>query len=172
MNRCVVGFALLFLLAGHSARAQDLELVPCGRDDWRIRADAFLGPQYFTQAQDLIQFGFGVEGRVRLWGPLALGVSSGLGLIETTGFSAQASLRLHLARFCNMELALDARAGLWFDVEEASDLRLLASGAMELMHDLAGRYFIGLRAGGGYLAHDDFGGFIDLAIVLGVNWFP
>ena len=109
---------------------------------------------------------------MRMAGPLALWLSFGLGVIESTGFAAQASLRLHLLRFCNLEVAADARAGLWMDVDQASDPRLVAGGGLELMHDLGERFFIGLRVGGGYLAHDAQGVFIDLGILLGTNCFP
>ena len=163
---------LCCLVPGEGPCARELELVPCGRDDWGFRANLFLGPQYFNQAEDLVQFSFGAEGRMRVAGPLALGLSVGLGVIETTGFAAQASLRLHLFRFCNLEVAGDARAGIWMDVEQASDPRLVAGGGLELMHDLGERFFIGLRAGGGYLAHDAQGAFIDLGILLGTNCFP
>ncbi|MBN2498348.1 MAG: hypothetical protein JXR96_27405 [Deltaproteobacteria bacterium] len=164
--------ALLLIAAVLSAgpiQAEEAEMSACGSDEWLGRVDLFLGPQYYIRAEDQVQFSLGAEGSLRLFGPVAMGLSSSVGLILDVTVTAEAFVRLHLYRSCKLELALEGRGGIWLDAShDASEIAGVFSGGLELVHDLEGPFFILGRVSGGYVAQDAQGAFIDLVLGLGL----
>ena len=137
-------------------------------DLWTSRVGAFLGPQYFLEHDDLVQFSFGAEGHWRLVGPLALGVALGLGVIDDSCASGQASLRLHLLRKNQLSLGLDLRGGVLFWLaDDSSRVEPIVQSGLELVHDLGDSFWILVRAGLGWVPGDDRGALADLTIGLG-----
>jgi len=136
-------------------------------DLWNSRVGAFLGPQYFLEHDDLVQFSFGAEGHLRLAGPLAVGISLGLGVIADASATAQTSLRLHLLRNRQLSLGLDLRGGVLIGLSGDSRVEPVVQGGLELAHDLGDSFWILVRAGLGWVPGDDRGTLADLVVGLG-----
>lgn len=146
-----------------------LEESKCGRDDWAARLGLFLGPQYFLEEENLVQFSFGAEGHITVSGPLSVGVSAGMGVIADTTALAAAGLRLHLLRRCELSLALDVRGGVGILVSgDQTDVQPLVLGGLELVHDLGEMFCILVRTNAGYQGGDQRGWLLDLVVGLGL----
>jgi len=137
-------------------------------DLWSSRVGLYLGPQYFLEHDEQVQFSFGAGGDLRLAGPLSLGLVLGVGVIDDMVASGQASLRLHILRNRQLTLGLDVRGGVlvWFG-DADSRVEPLLQGGLELVHDLGERFWIGVRAGLGWVPGDDLGTLADLSVGLG-----
>lgn len=136
--------------------------------EWASRIGAFLGPQYYLQHDQQVQFSFGAEGHLRAVGPLAVGVSLGMGVIADTTCTGLAGLRLHLVQFRKLSLGLDLRGGATFWLSgEDSRVEPQIQGGLELVHDLGESFLILLRAGIGWVPGEDRGALADLAVGLG-----
>lgn len=141
----------------------------CGRDDWAARLGLFLGPQYFLEEENLVQFSFGAEGHISLLGPLSVGVSAGMGVIADTTMLTTAGLRLQLVRRCELSLALDVRGGASILVSgDEANVQPLVLGGLELVHDLGGMFCILVRTNAGYQGGDQRGWLLDLVVGLGL----
>jgi hypothetical protein len=168
--RIASGLLLLSLLGPTAARAE-MELVRCGSDDWRMRLAAGLGPRLYLE-HDRIQFAFGTDLWLRLVGPLALGVGVDAGVIEHTELVTALALRLHLLRSCKLELAAEARGGVWFAPgRDAVDPSGTFSLGLALAHDLGERFYVVGRLGGGMVVRSSRGGFMELSIDVGLRLF-
>jgi len=147
------------LLAGRPASAGS---------DWTARLGLFLGPQYFLQQENQVQFSFGAEGHVSIFGPLSAGVSAGMGVIAGTTVVPAAGLRLHLFRRQELSLALDVRGGPAIGIEgEEKGVQPLVVGGLELVHDLGDSFCILVRTSTGFQGGTDRGWLVDLVVGLG-----
>jgi len=146
-----------------------LEIKRCGSSDWAGRLGLQLGPQYYVQAEEGVQFSFAGEGHLRLAGPLSAGLHLGVGVIESTSLTAEAGLRIDIVRGCLLSLAADARGGVMFWPGAGRVVRGGGSAGLEVVHDLGDKFYIHVRASAGYLARDGWGWFLDLAV--GVGFF-
>lgn len=159
MLRCSLLVACL-LLAGRPASAGS---------DWTARLGLSLGPQYFLQEENQVQFSFGAEGHVSLIGPLSAGISAGMGVIADTTVLSAAGLRLHLFRRRELSLALDVRGGAAFGMSgEEQGVQPLVVGGLELVHDLGEMFCILVRTNAGYQGGADRGWLLDLVVGLGL----
>ena len=157
---CVLTGLLLIPLSGLAQ--------PQLTSEWTSRIGLFLGPQYFLEHDEQVQFSFGAEGHLRLTGPLALGVSLGMGVIADTTGAGLLGLRLHLVRFRKLSLGLDLRGGAVFWLSgEGSRVEPQIQCGLELSHDLGESFLILVRAGIGWVSGDDRGILADLAVGLG-----
>jgi hypothetical protein len=150
----------VFLLGGRPAAAGS---------DQTARLGLFLGPQYFLQEENKVQFSFGAEGHLSLIGPLSAGISAGMGVIADTTVLSAAGLRLHLFRRQELSLALDVRGGAAFGISgEGQGVQPLVIGGLELVHDLGDRFCILVRTNTGYQGGADRGWLLDLVVGLGL----
>lgn len=168
--RIALGLLLLSLLGPAAARAE-MELVRCGDDQWRMRLAAGLGPRLYLE-HERIQFAFGSDLWLRLVGPLAVGVGVDAGVIEHTEVLTTLALRLHLLRSCKLELAAEARGGVWFapgrtGVDPSGAFAL----GLVLAHDLGEHCYVAGRLGGGMVVRSGRGGFMELSIDVGLRLF-
>jgi hypothetical protein len=164
--------ALLLAAGAAPVRAGELEVVPCGREDWAGRLSLELGLRYFFGGEDTTQAVFGLEGRFWLFGPLSGAVSVDAGALGDPDLSVQAGLRLRVLRTCQLELALDARGGVWLQLAPSPvDVRGMFAAALEVMHDLGQEFMIAARLGGGMVVRDDRGGFLEAVLLLGYRFF-
>jgi len=163
----------LALLGGSApARASELEVVPCGRDDWAGRLSLEMGLRYFFGGEDTSQAIFGLEGRFLLYGPLSGAVSVDVGALGEPDLSLQAGLRWLVLRTCVLELALDARGGVWLQLTPSPvDTRGMFAAALEVLHDLGQEFMIAARLGGGMVVRDDRGGFLEAVLLLGYRFY-
>jgi len=137
--------------------------------DWDARLGLFLGPQYFLQEENQVQFSFGTEGHVSILGPLSAGISAGMGVIADTTVLSAAGLRLHLLRRQELSLALDVRGGAAIGIEgEEKGVQPLVVGGLELVHDLGDNFCILVRTNTGYQGGADRGWLLDLVVGLGL----
>jgi hypothetical protein len=137
--------------------------------DWHARLGLFLGPQYFLQEENRVQFSFGAEGHVSVIGPLSAGISAGMGVIADTTVLSAAGLRLHLFRRQELSLALDVRGGAAFGISgEEQGVQPLVIGGLELVHDLGDRFCILVRTNTGYQGGAERGWLLDLVVGLGL----
>lgn len=155
-----VAFMLaVLLLAGRPAAAGS---------DWTARLGLFLGPQYFLEEENQVQFSFGAEGHVSIIGPLSAGVSAGMGVIADTTVLSAAGLRLHLFRRKELSLALDARGGAAIGISgEDKGIQPLVLGGLELVHDLGDSFCILVRTNTGYQGGAERGWLLDVVVGLG-----
>ncbi len=166
-----VGLTLCLLVA--PAAGVELEEVSCGQDGWSGRLAAELGLRYFFGGEDTTQAVFGLEGRFALVGPLTGGLGVVAGVLGAPDLSIQAGLRLLVLRTCQVELALDARGGVWLQLaaDAPVDARGVFAGALEVLHDLGPGFMISARLGGGMVVRDDRGGFLEAVLLLGYRFF-
>lgn len=137
--------------------------------EWTARLGLFLGPQYFLQEENLVQFSFGAEGHVTVIGPLSVGASAGMGVIAGTTALSAAGLRLHLFRRQELSLAMDVRGGAAFVISgPGQTVEPLVIGGLELVHDLGGRFCILVRTNTGYQGGADRGWLLDVVVGLGL----
>lgn len=137
--------------------------------DWNARLGLYLGPQYFLQEENQVQFSFGAEGQVSIIGPLSAGLSAGMGVIADTTVLSAAGLRLHLFRRQELSLALDVRGGAAFGISgEEKGVAPLVVGGLELVHDLGDRFCILVRTNTGYQGGAQRGWLLDLVVGLGL----
>jgi len=157
-SACLLIFYLL--LAGRPASAGS---------DWTARLGLFLGPQYFLQEENQVQFSFGAEGHVSISGPLSAGISAGMGVIADSTILSAAGLRLHLFRRQELSLALDVRGGAAIGIEGSEKgVQPLVVGGLELVHDLGESFCILVRTDAGYQGGADRGWLLDLVVGLGL----
>jgi hypothetical protein len=146
-----------------------LEPPRCGTDDWTGRAGLHLGPRYFFERKDQVQFGFGIDGQVRLVGPLSVGASVTAGVIKDTTLTALGGGRLHLLRSCKLSLALEVMTGAWLLLDgDGTMVEPVVLGGLELSHDLGESFVVRVRPAVGYLPGDGRGWFLDVVIGLGM----
>lgn len=145
-----------------------LEGPGCRPEDWSARLGLVLGPQYYLQQKDQVQFSFGLEGRLRLVGPLSAGVIARAGVIADTTLLAMGTARLHLLRSCLLSLAIEARAGALVWLAGAGDgAAPLIGGGLELTHDLGDAFIIFVQGAVGHVFREDRGVVLDLVVGLG-----
>lgn len=156
---------ILLLIAGLTLIGQPA----AAGSDWTARLGLFLGPQYFLQEENRVQFSFGAEGHVSVIGPLSVGASAGMGVIASTTVLSAAGLRLHLFRRQELSLALDVRGGAAFGISgPGQTVQPLVVGGLELVHDLGDRFCILVRTNTGYQGGADRGWLLDLVVGLGL----
>jgi hypothetical protein len=166
---CLILAGLCVRPAAGSDWTPGLQETKCGRDDWAARLGLFLGPQYFLEEENLVQFSFGAEGHLALSGPLSAGVSAGVGVIAQTTVLTTAGLRMHLIRSCELSLALDVRGGAGFRVSgDGTSVQPLVLGGLELAHDLGEMFCILVRTNAGYQGGEKRGWLLDLVVGLGL----
>jgi hypothetical protein len=136
--------------------------------DWNVRLGLFLGPQYFLEEENRVQFSFGAEGHVSAIGPLSVGASAGMGVIASTTVLSAAGLRLHLFRRQELSLALDLRGGAAFVISGPGQaVQPLVVGGLELVHDLGDSFCILVRTNTGYQGGAERGWLLDVVVGLG-----
>jgi len=176
MNK-TIGWLLapaLLLLPAQPARPQPwtpgLEGPRCRLEDWSARLGLVLGPQYYLQRKDQVQFSFGLEGRFRLVGPLSAGMIARVGVIADTTLMAAGSARLHVLRSCLLSLAIEVRAGalVWL-VGEGDKAAPLVGGGLELTHDIGDAFIVFVQGGVGHVFHQNRGVVLDLVVGLGIQ---
>jgi hypothetical protein len=133
------------------------------------RLGVHLGPRYFLQTEDQVQFSFGVEGRYLLLGPLSVGLSLAVGVIDDIQTDAAAALRVHLLRVGLLSLAADVRGGAVLYGSGGRSHSPLFMGGFELVHDLGERYDILVRAQLGFLPGEEQSVLMDLVVGLGLR---
>lgn len=168
---------LLVVVAGSPCTAGTGDWTPgldaprCRPEDWSMRLGLLLGPQYYLEKKDQVQFSFGLEGRVRLAGPWSAGVITRVGVIADNTLTAAGTIRLRILRTCLLSLALDLRAGalVWLAGDEQGAAPLLGGG-LELTHDLGDAFMIFVRATTGYVFRPSRGMMLDLVVGLGAQF--